>query len=68
MQFYHDNAEIRQGADTREVDIAFQDRIVCGKFKDEERPTFLEMMHEHYRNTLGDRYVPTPPSGGMLRG
>jgi 2-oxoglutarate ferredoxin oxidoreductase subunit beta len=68
MQFYHDNAEVRNGADTREVDIAFQDRIVCGTFLDEERPTFLEMMDEHYRKTLGSRYVPMGPAGGFLRG
>jgi 2-oxoglutarate ferredoxin oxidoreductase subunit beta len=68
MRFYHDNVEIRNGADPRECDIAFQDRIVCGKFKDEERPTFLEMMHEHYRKTLGDRYRPMPPGGGFIRG
>jgi 2-oxoglutarate ferredoxin oxidoreductase subunit beta len=66
MRFYHDNAEIRHGADTREVGIAFQDRIVCGKFVDEEQPSFLEMMHEHYRKTLGSKYVPTPPEGGWL--
>lgn len=68
MQFYHDNAEVRPGADTREVDIAFQDKIVCGKFLDEERPTFLEMMHEHHRKILGDKYVPMPPQGGWIRG
>jgi len=68
MQFYHDNAEVRHGADTREVDIAFQDKLVCGKFLDEERPTFLDMMHEHYRRILGDKYVPMPPQGGMIRG
>jgi 2-oxoglutarate ferredoxin oxidoreductase subunit beta len=66
MRFYHDNAEIRHGADTREVGIAYQDRIVCGKFVDEEQPTYLDMMHEHYRKTLGDKYVPTPPEGGWL--
>ena len=66
MHYYHDNAEIRHGADTRELGIDFQDRIVCGKFVDEEKPTFLEMMHTHYRKTLGDRYVPTPPEGGWL--
>ena len=68
MRFYHDGAEIRHGADTRDVDIAYQQKIVCGKFVDEERPTFLEMMHEHYRRVLGDQYVPTPPEGGWLRG
>jgi 2-oxoglutarate ferredoxin oxidoreductase subunit beta len=68
MQFYHDRAEIRHGIDPREADIAFQDRIVCGKFVDEERPTFLEAMHAHNRKILGDKYVPMPPEGGMLRG
>ena len=67
MRFYHDNAEIRHGADTREVGINFQDRIVCGKFVDDERPTFTELMHQHYQSTLGDRYVPMPPEGGWLR-
>ena len=66
MRFYHDNAEIRHGADTRDVDIGFQDKIVCGKFIDEERPTFLDAMHEHYTKILGDRYVPTPPEGGWI--
>lgn len=68
MRFYHDNVEIRNGADTRDVDIGYQEKIVCGKFRDEERPTYLELMHEHYRKTLGDRYVPTPPEGGLIRG
>jgi 2-oxoglutarate ferredoxin oxidoreductase subunit beta len=66
MRFYHDNAEIRHGADTRDVDIGFQDKIVCGKFIDEERPTFLEAKDEHYTKILGDRYVPMPPEGGWI--
>jgi 2-oxoglutarate ferredoxin oxidoreductase subunit beta len=66
MQFYHDQSEIRHGVDTREVDIAFQEKIVCGKFIDEERPTFLDMMHEHFGKILGDKYVPTPPEGGWI--
>jgi 2-oxoglutarate ferredoxin oxidoreductase subunit beta len=66
MQFYHDNAEIRHGADTRELDINFQDKIICGKFVDEEKPTFLDRMHEHYTKVLGDRYVPMSPEGGMI--
>jgi 2-oxoglutarate ferredoxin oxidoreductase subunit beta len=68
MRFYHDNAEIRNGADTRDVDIGFQENIVCGKFLDTERPTFLEMLHENYQKVLGDKYVPMPPEGGMLHG
>ncbi|MEW6363210.1 MAG: thiamine pyrophosphate-dependent enzyme [Acidobacteriota bacterium] len=66
MQFYHDNAEVQHGADTRTIDIGFQDKIICGKFVDEEKPTFIEMMHDHYRKLLGERYVPTPPEGGLI--
>jgi 2-oxoglutarate ferredoxin oxidoreductase subunit beta len=67
MRFYHDNAEVRHGADTRGIDISFQGKIICGKFLDEERPTFTEMMDEHYRKMLGDKYVPLPPEGGLIR-
>jgi 2-oxoglutarate ferredoxin oxidoreductase subunit beta len=66
MRFYHDNAEIKHGADTRELDIRFQERIICGKFIDEERPTFLEMMDAHYGEVLGDRYKPMGPEGGWI--
>ena len=66
MRFYHDNAQIRHGADTREVAIGFQERIVCGKFVDQEQPTFSEMMNAHYRKVLGDKYRPMPPQGGWI--
>ena len=66
MQYYQENAEIHHGADTRELDVDFRGKIVCGKFVDKERPTFIEMMHEHYQEVLGDKYVPTPPEGGMI--
>ncbi|OGK12147.1 MAG: hypothetical protein A2Y63_05575, partial [Candidatus Riflebacteria bacterium RBG_13_59_9] len=66
MKFYHDSAVIRNGADTRDVSISFQDQIICGKFVDRERPTFSDMMREHYRKVLGDKYVPMPPEGGMM--
>jgi len=66
MRFYHDAAEIRHNADPRDVGIDFQGKIVCGKFVDEERPTFSELMHAHYQRTLGDKYVPMPPEGGWI--
>jgi hypothetical protein len=68
MRFYHDNAEIRHGADTKELDIGFQDDIVCGKFVDEARPTYTELMDRHYKTVLGNKYVPMPPEGGMIHG
>ena len=66
MRFYHDNAEIRHGADTRELDIDYQDRIIVGKFIDEDKPTFNELMDKHYGDILGERYMPMPPEGGMI--
>ncbi len=68
MRFYHDKAEIRHGADTREVAIGFQEPIICGKFVDEERPTFNELMDSHYGKVLGEKYVPMPAEGGYLHG
>ena len=68
MRFYHDTGEIRHGEDTRNVGIEFQKKIICGKFLDEEGPTFKEMMDEHYKKTLGNKYVPMPPEGGMIHG
>ncbi len=68
MTYYRDNFEIRNQADTRELDLDYQGKIVCGKFVDQERPTFLEAMQAHYRGVLGDKYVPMPPEGGMLHG
>jgi len=46
MKFYHDNSEIRHGADTCDVQIGFQDKIIVGKFVDIEKPTFLERYKE----------------------
>ncbi len=66
MRFYHDRAEIINGADTRDLSIDFQDRIVCGTFVDEQRPTFSERMRAHFTRVLGDEYRPMPPEGGWL--
>jgi 2-oxoglutarate/2-oxoacid ferredoxin oxidoreductase subunit beta len=66
MRFYRDAVEIRHGADLRDVGIEFQQKIVCGKFVDVERPTYSELMDGHYRKVLGDRYVPMKPEGGWI--
>jgi len=66
MKFYHENTEIRNGADTADVDIGFQSKIICGKFVDSERPTYIEMMDRHYQERLGERYVPMPLEGGWI--
>ena len=66
MHYYHDDAEIRHGADTRDLDIDYQGRIVCGKFIDEEKPTWLEMMQKQHGEKLGEKFVSMPPEGGWL--
>jgi 2-oxoglutarate ferredoxin oxidoreductase subunit beta len=66
LRFYHDNSEIRHGTDLRGIGLDYQGKIVCGKFLDQERPTFLEAMQEHYQRVLGDRFVPMKPEGGCI--
>jgi len=49
-----ERCEIRHGADTREVAIAGEGPIVCGKFVDLERPSYLQML-EGMRQRLQER-------------
>jgi 2-oxoglutarate ferredoxin oxidoreductase subunit beta len=58
MKFYHDNCTIKHGADTRELDITFQSKIILGKFIDRERPTFIDSLNEWYREVFGEKYEP----------
>jgi len=58
MKFYHDNSVIKHGADTRELDIEFQKKIIVGKFIDRERPTFLESYNNGLKQVLKDKFVP----------
>jgi 2-oxoglutarate ferredoxin oxidoreductase subunit beta len=57
MKFYHDNSIIKHGADTRELDIGYQKKIIVGKFVDIERPTFVDAMNEWYRKQFGEKYI-----------
>jgi len=58
LKFYYDNSVIQHGADTRTLDIGYQAKMICGKFVDRERPTFLDGMNAHMKKVLGDKYVP----------
>jgi len=58
MKFYHDNSVIKHGADTRELDIEYQKRIIVGKFIDRERPTFLDAHNDWMKKRLKDKFVP----------
>ena len=50
MKFYHDNCEVRHGADTADLDIGFQTKIAVGKFVDIEKPTFIDRIRAAAEN------------------
>jgi len=58
LKYYYENSEIQHGADTRTLDIGYQEKIIVGKFIDREKPTFLQCMNTHLRKVLGDKYQP----------
>lgn len=58
MKFYHDTAIIQHGAETREVDIEYQQKIIVGKFVDKDKPTFTEARDQFLKKKLGDKFVP----------
>lgn len=58
LQFYRENSDVRNGADTRECDIRFQDRMIVGKFVDREKPTYQDTADTALRESVGKRYVP----------
>jgi 2-oxoglutarate ferredoxin oxidoreductase subunit beta len=62
MKYYYENAVIDHEAKMEDLDIAFQSKIIVGKFIDEQRPCFGRAMDEHMRKILGDKYCP-PVSG-----
>lgn len=43
MKWFKENSVVENDADTRLCDISFQQKIVCGRFVDLDRPSFLEM-------------------------
>lgn len=62
MRFYKKASKIMNGALTSEVALSKAGEIIVGKFVDRERPDYLELMHAHMRQELGDRYIPAEGS------
>jgi 2-oxoglutarate ferredoxin oxidoreductase subunit beta len=58
MKFYHDNCEIRHGADPKDGDIPYQKKILLGRFVDEDRPTWGELNTAQISQRLGNAYRP----------
>ena len=55
MKWFKNNTVIKNKLDTRYCDIGFQEKIVCGKFVDVDRPSFLEMTEAKKASFLGKR-------------
>jgi 2-oxoglutarate ferredoxin oxidoreductase subunit beta len=56
MQFYKANSTIQNGADTRDAVLDFKGKILCGKFVDRERPSFLENYNTKMAERLGSSF------------
>jgi 2-oxoglutarate/2-oxoacid ferredoxin oxidoreductase subunit beta len=61
MKSYKQLSKIKHGCPTSEVGLTKIGEIIVGKFVDRERPEFLDMMHEHLRQSLGNEYIETSP-------
>jgi 2-oxoglutarate ferredoxin oxidoreductase subunit beta len=57
MKIYKQKSVIKNGASTRDVDIAFGAEIIVGKFVDIERPTLHQAMEQRFQQVLKDRYA-----------
>jgi len=60
MKYYKEKSVINHGARTRDIAIGFQSEIVCGKFVDRERETWIEAYNRVHGAKLGSRFQPYP--------
>jgi 2-oxoglutarate/2-oxoacid ferredoxin oxidoreductase subunit beta len=60
MKYYKERSVIKMDADTRDVAIDFQGQIVCGKFVDRDRESWIEAYNRRHSVALGDRFTPYP--------
>lgn len=56
LQFYQENAVLKHGADTRDLDIDFQGKITIGKFVEKDKPTYIEALDKRCVQVVGDDY------------
>ena len=55
MKWFKENTVVSHGSDTRDIDIGFQEKIVCGKFVDVDRPSLLDMTEAKIGNIRGQQ-------------
>jgi 2-oxoglutarate ferredoxin oxidoreductase subunit beta len=56
LQSYKENCVIKNGADVRECNLEANAPIVCGKFVDTDRPSYVKTQMQNMQRVLGDRY------------
>ena len=57
MKFYKQKSVIKNGANTKDVGLGFQNEIIVGKFVDRERPAYLDVMKSQLSQVLGNKYI-----------
>ncbi len=66
MKYYKEKSVIRNGANTKDVNLDYRKELIVGKFVDAERPTLEEAMETRMKEALGAKYVPyVSPSKGQ---
>ena len=58
MRNFKEKSTVKNGADTRDVDLDFKGDIVCGKFIDRDRPSYLENYNTRMAARIGASYKP----------
>ena len=58
MRYFKENSVVKNSAETRDVGLEFQGKIVCGKFIDRERPSYLERYNTRMTARLGASHQP----------
>jgi 2-oxoglutarate ferredoxin oxidoreductase subunit beta len=51
---------LKNGADTRDLNIGFQSPITVGTFINRDRPSFIEAMNKRFGEVFGPSYKPYP--------
>ena len=57
IKTYKTRSVIKNGADTKTVDLGMTGPIIVGKFVDRDRPTYHDAMEAHLARKLGNRYA-----------
>jgi 2-oxoglutarate ferredoxin oxidoreductase subunit beta len=60
MRFYHENSIIKHGANPEEAAVKAGSKILIGKFREVDKPTFTDMVEENLKHSVGEDGGPAP--------